>query len=94
MMINLFTVMLSVSETSPGRVFYRGVCYGKIKSDDFAFPGVCSPASTGEYTRRLECVRRCSRSVHYCGVNVPDETGKMSRSDKRGATLPKVATVV
>ena len=25
-------------------------------------------------------------------VNVPDETGKMSRSDKRGATLPKVAT--
>ncbi len=86
--------MLSVSETSPGRVFYRGVCYGKIKSDDFAFPGVCSPASTGEYTRRLECVRRCSRSVHYCGVNVPDETGKMSRSDKRGATLPKVATVV
>ena len=25
-----------------------------------------------------------------CRVNVPDETGKMSRSDKRGATLPKV----
>ena len=35
-----------------------------------------------------------SRSAHYCGVDVPDETGKMSRSDKRGATLPKVATVV
>ena len=34
-----------------------------------------------------------SHSDHYCGVNVPDETGKMSRSDKRGATLPKVATV-
>ena len=33
-----------------------------------------------------------SRSAHYCGVNVPAETGKMSRSDKRGATLPKVAT--
>ncbi len=32
-----------------------------------------------------------SRSDLYCGVNVPDETGKMSRSDKRGATLPKVA---
>ena len=25
-----------------------------------------------------------------CRVNVPDETGKMSQSDKRGATLPKV----
>ena len=24
------------------------------------------------------------------GVYSPDETGKMSRSDKRGATLPKV----
>ena len=35
-----------------------------------------------------------SRSAFYCGVNVPVETGKMSRSDKRGATLPKVATVV
>ena len=35
-----------------------------------------------------------SHSDLYCGVNVPDETGKMSRSDKRGATLPKVATVV
>ena len=35
-----------------------------------------------------------SRSALYCGVNVPAETGKMSRSDKRGATLPKVATVV
>ncbi len=34
-----------------------------------------------------------SRSVLYCGVNVHDETGKMSHSDKRGATLPKVATV-
>ena len=34
-----------------------------------------------------------SHSDLYCGVNVPDETGKMSRSDKRGATLPKVATV-
>ena len=33
-----------------------------------------------------------SHSDLYCGVNVPDETGKMSRSDKRGATLPKVAT--
>ena len=31
-----------------------------------------------------------SRSAFYCGANVPDETGKMSRSDKRGATLPKV----
>ena len=41
--------------------------------------------STNDYT---------SRSDFYCGVNVPDETGKMSRSDKRGATLPKVATVV
>ena len=27
-----------------------------------------------------------SRSAFYCGANVPDETGKMSRSDKRGAT--------
>ena len=35
-----------------------------------------------------------SHSYLYCGVDVPDETGKMSRSDKRGATLPKVATVV
>ena len=26
------------------------------------------------------------RSDLYCGVDVPDETGKMSRSDKRGAT--------
>ena len=34
-----------------------------------------------------------SHSDLYCGVNVPDETGKMSRSDKRGATLPKVAAV-
>ena len=34
-----------------------------------------------------------SRSILYCGVNVPAETGKMSRSDKRGATLPKVAAV-
>ncbi len=34
-----------------------------------------------------------SRSAFYCGTNVPDETGKMSRSDKRGATLPKVAAV-
>ena len=34
-----------------------------------------------------------SHSGLYCGVNVPDETGKMSHSDKRGATLPKVATV-
>ena len=34
-----------------------------------------------------------SRSDLYCEVNVPAETGKMSRSDKRGATLPKVATV-
>ena len=25
-----------------------------------------------------------SHSNLYCGVNVPDETGKMSRSDKRG----------
>ena len=33
-----------------------------------------------------------SHSDLYCGVNVPAETGKMSRSDKRGATLPKVAT--
>ena len=41
--------------------------------------------SVGDYT---------SRSAVYCGVNVPDETGKMSRSDKRGATLPKVATLV
>ena len=39
--------------------------------------------STNDYT---------SRSALYCGVNVLDETGKMSRSDKRGATLPKVAT--
>ena len=38
-------------------------------------------------------VRHISRSAHYCGVNVPAETGKMSRSDKWGATLPKVATV-
>ena len=29
-------------------------------------------------------------SAFPIGVNVPDETGKMSRSDKRGATLPKV----
>ena len=35
-----------------------------------------------------------SHSAFCCGVNVPDETGKMSRSDKRGATLPKVVTVV
>ena len=34
-----------------------------------------------------------SRSAFYCGANVPDETGKMSRRDKRGATLPKVAAV-
>ena len=34
-----------------------------------------------------------SHSYLYCGVDVPDETGKMSRSDKRGATLPKVAAV-
>ena len=40
--------------------------------------------SVGDYT---------SHSAVYCGVNVPDETGKMSRSDKRGATLPKVAAV-
>ena len=38
-------------------------------------------------------VRHISRSAHYCGVNVPAETGEMSRSDKRGATLPKVAAV-
>ena len=30
-----------------------------------------------------------SRSAFYCWANVPDETGKMSRSDKRGATLPR-----
>ena len=34
-----------------------------------------------------------SRSAFFCGANVPDETGKMSRSDKRGTTLPKVAAV-
>ena len=37
--------------------------------------------------------RPYSRSALYCGVNVPAETGKMSHSDKRGATLPKVAAV-
>ena len=45
-------------------------------------------------SRKLECVRLCSHSDFYCGVNVPDETGKMSQSDKRGATLPKVATLL
>ena len=53
-----------------------------------------SPASTGEHTRRLEYAAYASHSAFCCGVNVPDETGKMSRSDKRGATLPKVVTVV
>ena len=37
MMINLFTVMLSVSETSPGRVFYRGVCV-TVKSSPTILP--------------------------------------------------------
>ena len=46
--------MLSVSETSPGRVVFRGVYVtNNIKSVGFAFPGVYSPASTGEHTQRL-----------------------------------------
>ena len=32
-------------------VLPRSVCYGKIKSDDFAFPGVCSPVEAGEVAR-------------------------------------------
>ena len=30
-----------------------------------------------------------SAHTHYCGVNVPDETGKISQSDKRGMTVNK-----
>lgn len=30
-----------------------------------------------------------AHNTHYCGVNVPDETGKMSQSDKRGLTVNK-----
>ena len=30
-----------------------------------------------------------SAHTHYCGVNVPDETGKISQSDKRGLTVNK-----
>ena len=30
--------------------FPRSVYYGKIKSDGFVLPSVCSPASTGEHT--------------------------------------------
>ncbi len=50
-------------------------------------------ANVVKQSRRLEYARLISHSDLYCGVNVPDETGKMSHSDKRGATLPKVATV-
>ena len=31
-----------------------------------------------------------SRSAFYCGANVPDETEKMSRSDKRGRPCPRL----
>ena len=50
-------------------------------------------ASATKQSRRLEYDDYTIRFDLYCGVNIPDETGKMSQSDKRGATLPKVATV-
>ena len=44
--------MLSVSETSPGRVVFGGVhITDNVKSDGFAFPGVCSPVEAGEVAR-------------------------------------------
>ena len=55
--------------------------------------GLCETPCGSWQSQRLEYVRPYSHSDLYCGVNVPAETGKMSRSDKRGATLPKVATV-
>ena len=62
----------------------RPPCFNTVFDRPLAGRGNPEVRSTTDYT---------SRSAFYCGVNVPAETGKMSRSDKRGATLPKVATV-
>ena len=61
-------VMLSVSETSPGKAKPSDLMLSVIfNPKNTTLPGVCSPVEAGEHTRRLEYERQYSRSDLYCG---------------------------
>ena len=61
-------VMLSASETSPGKAKPTDLMLSVIfNPKNTTLPGVCSPVEAGEHTRRLEYERQYSRSDLYCG---------------------------